>query len=79
MRPDKAMTQLMRMVEELKRRRIFVSMVMTTRGTQLSWWDAGLHKIVTSDQYGAAMHLNALRENDRRELEYVGRRMGSVV
>lgn len=76
MRPDKQMMDLMALVAELKRRQIFVSLLMTNSKVKLSWWDAGLHEVRTGDEHSARMHLNALDENDRRELEYVGRRMG---
>ena len=78
MRIDKDMLQLMRLVEDMKRRRIFVSLVMTPGRTQVSYWDAGLREVRTGDEHSARMHLNALIENDCRELEYVGRRMGGV-
>ena len=76
MRPDKQMMGLMALVAELKRRQIFVSLLMTNSRVQISWWDAGLHEVRTGDEHSARMHLNALIENDRRELEYVGRRLG---
>ena len=78
MRIDKDALQFIAVVQEMKRRRIFVSLLMTNSRVQISWWDAGLREVRTGDEHSARMHLNALDENDRRELEYVGRRMGVV-
>ena len=79
MRPDKRMMRLMGVVEELKRRRIFVSLVMTNSKEQLSWWDAGQREVRTGDMDSARHYLNVLDENDRREIEYVARRLGRAM
>ena len=79
MKIDKETLRMIRIVEGLKRRKIFVSMVMTRTGTQLSWWDAGQHEVRTGDMDSARHYLNVLDENDRRELEWVGRRLGRVM
>lgn len=76
MRPDKEWMRLIRLVTGLKRRRIFVSLIVTNSGTRVSYWDSGLREVVTTDPCGAQLHLNALEENDRCELEAAGRRMG---
>ena len=70
------MAEMMAAVEEMKRRKIFVSLIMTRTGTQLSWWDAGKREVVTGDVASARLHLRALHENDRREVERAGRMMG---
>ena len=67
--------RLMELVEGLKRRRIFVSLIVTNTQVQVTYWDRSLHEMVTSDPAGARMHLNALDENDRREAEYAAGRM----
>ena len=77
MKPDKQMIGLMALVQKLKRRRIFVSMIMTNSGTMVSYWDSGLREVVTTDPCGAQLHLNGLEENDRRELQYIAQRMGA--
>lgn len=73
---DKELVRLIKLVMELKRRRIFNSMVITNTGVQVGYWDAGLRQCIISDQHGAWMHLHALEENDRQEIEYVGQRLG---
>ena len=67
--------RLIELVEDLKRRRIFVSLIVTNTHVQVTYWDRSLHEMVTSDPAGARMHLNALDENDRRDVERAGRRM----
>ena len=67
--------RLIELVENLKRRRIFVSLIVTNTRVQVTYWDRSLHEMVTSDPAGARMHLNALDENDRRDVERAGRRM----
>lgn len=67
--------RLIELVEDLKRRRIFVSLIVTNTRVQVTYWDARLHETVISDPAGVRMHLNALDENDRRDVERVGRRM----
>ena len=65
---------LMMLVNELKRRRVFVSLVMTNVRVQITWW-AG-HDMQTGDLDSAKLWLRAQTENERREIEYVGRRLG---
>ena len=67
--------RLIELVEDLKRRRIFVSLIVTNTRVQVTYWDARLHETVIGDPAGARMHLNALDENDRRDVEREGRRM----
>lgn len=67
--------EMMRLVDELRRRRIFVSLVMTRNDVKVSFWDEYRHEVRTTDMMGAAIHLKGLRENDRREVEYVGRQL----
>ena len=76
MRIDKDALQFIAVVQEMKRRRIFVSLVMTTAETQISWWDSGAHTVRTGDIYSARHHLNLLDENDTQEMAFVGRRLG---
>lgn len=66
---DKQLIGLMRLVMELKKRRIFNSIVITNTGVQIGYWDRGERKPVITDEFGARMYLNALRENERRALE----------
>lgn len=73
---DKQMMQLMAVVQEMKRRRIFVSLVMTTTKTEISWWDSGAHTVRTGDIYSARHYLNLLDENDTQEMAFVGHRLG---
>ncbi len=67
---------LMRLVEELKRRRVFVSLIMTRTKVQITWWDAG--KMRTGDTDSVRLWLKATRENERLEIVRVGRRLGFV-
>lgn len=67
--------RLIELVEDLKRRRIFVSLIVTNTQVQVTYWDRSLHEMVTSDPAGARMYLNTLDENDRRDVERAGRRM----
>lgn len=76
MKPDRETMGLIGLVEEMKRRRIFVSLVMTRAETQVSWWDERSGQVRTGAPEYAQMHLNALNENDRQEVERVGQRMG---
>ena len=78
MRISKELMELLQLVAELKRRRIFNSLLITNTRIQIGYWDQRLHENVISDQYGARMHLRALDENDRREIEYIGKRLGKA-
>ena len=75
MRPDKQTMALMGVVEELKRRKIFVSMVMTRTNTQISWWDRGAGRVREGSMDEAALFIGALETNDRLEVERIGRGM----
>ena len=65
---------LMRLVNELKRRRVFVSLIVTMTRVQITWW-AG-RDMQTGDLDSVKLWLRAQTENERREIEYVGRRLG---
>lgn len=65
---------LMRLVNELKRRRVFVSLIVTMTKVQITWWDG--HEMRTGDADSVRLWLKGSEENDRREIEYVGRRLG---
>lgn len=67
---------LVRLVEELKRRRVFVSLIVTMTKVQITWWDA--HSMRTGDADSVRLWLRAQAENERREIEHVGRRLGWV-
>ena len=77
MRIDKDALRLMQLVDNLKRRRIFVSLLITRTGVEVSYWDRKQGKVVTVEPLSAMRYLRALDENDRRELECVGCRMGA--
>lgn len=66
---DKRLIGLMRLVMELKKRRIFNSIVITNTGVQIGYRDRGEKRPVITDEFGARMYLNVLRENERRALE----------
>lgn len=66
--------ELMKLVAELKRRRVFVSLIMTNVQVQITWW-AG-HEMMTGDTDSVKLWLRGQTENERREIEYVGRRLG---
>ena len=66
--------ELMRLVNELKRRRVFVSLIITTARTQISWWDD--HDLRTGDADSVKLWLRGQEENERREIQYVARRLG---
>lgn len=66
--------ELIKLVEELKRRRLFVSLIVTNVRVQISWWDGD--EVRTGDESSAKRFLNAVMANERAELEYVSRRMG---
>lgn len=66
--------ELMKLVEELKARRVFVSLLMTRTQVQITWWNGA--EMQTGDADSVKLWLRGQRENERREIEYVGRRLG---
>ena len=68
--------QAARIISEMKRRRIFVSFIMTMQGTRISWWDRGAGRVREGSMDEAALFLRAMETNDRLEVERIGRRMG---
>ncbi len=68
--------QAARIIAEMKRRRIFVSFIMTMKGTRISWWDKGAGKVREGSMDEAALYMGALETNDRLEIERIGRRLG---
>lgn len=69
MRPDKQMMGLMALVAELKRRRIFNSLLITNSGVQIGYWDQRECRPVITDEFGARMYLKSLAESEKRALE----------
>lgn len=69
MRPDKQMMGLMALVAELKRRRIFNSLLITNSGVQIGYWDRREGKPVITDEFGVRMYLKSLAESEKRALE----------
>lgn len=65
---------LMKLVNELKRRRVFVSLIVTMTRVQVTWWDG--RGMRTGDADSVRLWLKSEEENERREIEYVGRRLG---
>lgn len=65
---------LMKLVNELKRRRVFVSLIVTMTRVQITWWSG--HDMQTGDADSVRLWLKSEEENERREIEYVGRRLG---
>lgn len=68
--------QAARIIGEMKRRRIFVSFIMTMTGERISWWDSGRGKVHEGSMDEAALYLRAMERNDRLEVERIGRRLG---
>lgn len=66
--------EIIRLVEELKRRRLFVSLIVTNVRVQISWWDG--EEVRTGDESTVKRFLSAVKANERAELEYVSRMMG---
>ena len=65
-----------RIIGEMKRRRIFVSYIMTMTGERISWWDRGAGRVREGSMDEAALFLRAMETNDRLEVEQIGRRLG---
>ena len=62
---------LMKLVEELKARRVFVSLLMTRTQVQITWWNGA--EMQTGDADSVKLWLRGQRENERRELEWAMR------
>ena len=69
--------ELLRLVDALKRRKAFVSFVMTRTRIDFSWWDGS--EVRTGDADSVKLWLRAQEENDRREIIRISRRMGAVL
>lgn len=73
------------LVNELKKRRAFVSMTITNAGVTVSFWignnigSEGRPEMITCKPDEAWGYVRAMRENERRELDWVGRRYGRTV
>lgn len=72
------------LVNELKRRRMFVSMMITNAGVKVSFWtglrlDDGKPELKTETPETAWGYIKAMRENERNEMDWVGRRSGRTV
>lgn len=78
-----------KLVAELKRRRVFVSLLVTRTGEQYTWWVGVGNEMRrakndpdfrpgmrTGDADSVRLWLRGQAENDRREIQYVGRRLG---
>ena len=68
--------ETMKLVDLLKRRRVFVSLIVTMTRLEFSWWNG--EKVVTGDKDSVKLWLRGQDENDRRELVRISRRMGLV-
>ena len=66
--------ELIRLIEELKRRRLFVSLIVTNVRVQISWWDGD--EVRMGDESSVKRFLNAVMANERAELEHVSRMIG---
>lgn len=66
--------EIIKLVEELKRRRLFVSLIVTNVRVQISWWDGDAER--TGDESTVKRFLSAVMANERAELEHVSRMMG---
>ena len=74
------------LVKELKRRRMFVSLLVTNAETRITFWTGiKLNRpnqktdrphLVTASPDVAWGYIRAIRENERSELDWVGRRYG---
>ena len=69
------------LVKELKRRHMFASLVITNARVEISFWacrdtNTGMPHLIVGDPERAWAYLRAVRENERRELDWVGRRHG---
>lgn len=60
-----------RIVTELKRRQAFQSLILTNTKLEIDYWNG--ERVVTGDEHSATLYLNAMRENDRREIEWHAR------
>ncbi len=67
--------QTTRIISEMKRRRIFVSYIMTMTEERISWWDRGAGRVRAGSMDEAALFIGALETNDRLEVERIGRGM----
>ena len=68
--------EVLRLVDLLKRRRVFVSLIVTMTKLQFSWWDG--EEVRTGDMDSVKLWLRGQDANDRRELVRISRRMGLV-
>lgn len=68
--------EVLKMVDALKRRRVFVSLIVTMTKLQFSWWDGS--EVRTGDMDSVKLWLRGEDANDRRELVSISRRMGLV-
>jgi hypothetical protein len=66
--------KLYRLYRELKKRHMFVSLIVTNSNIQVSYWDG--EKVVIGSEEDAWLHLWTAMENDRRELEWAANRLG---
>lgn len=73
------------LVNELKKRRAFVSMTVTNAGVTVCFWvgnnigSKSRPEIISCKPDEAWGYVRAMRENERRELDWVGRRYGRTV
>lgn len=72
----KEIMQAVRLMMELKRRRIFHSLVVTNLGMQFGYWDTYRKRSIITDANGVGNFLRMLDEHDRQEMAFVKRRQG---